>query len=205
MNEHMHAGIGTNLTGKCCVYQAVATFLGVNSRYPFSEVRMRISEFGWLILVFPGFLAVAPAHAQKQLAQSPRILLAKTAYFDNQTGSDAVGKNALAQLKKWGKFQLVSARKQADLIFLLSADPYKGGNIVFASGQTGSTENGHVTEDPVPNYNRQSPTRYAYLTVIDLKTGDNLWSDKHLWGGLLTGFNRVGERLVKELENQTKK
>jgi hypothetical protein len=166
---------------------------------------MRMSEFGWPILVFTGFLLVAPAVAQKQLAQSPRILSAKTFYFDNQTGSDAVGKNALGQLKKWGKFQLVSDRKQADLIFLLSADPYRGGNIVFASGQTGSTENGHVTEDPVPNYNKQSPTRYAYLTVIDPKTRDNLWSDKHLWGGLLTGFNSVGERLVKELENQTKK
>jgi hypothetical protein len=166
---------------------------------------MRISEFGSFILVFTSLLLVAPVVAQKQLAQSPRILLAKTVYFNNQTGSDAVGKNAVAQLKKWGRFQLVNDRKQADLIFLLSADPYKGGNIIFASGQTGSAENGHVTEDAVPNYNKQFPTRYAYLTVIDPKTGDNLWSDKHLWGGLLTGFNSVGERLVKELENQTKK
>jgi hypothetical protein len=50
---------------------------------------MRISEFGWPILVFTGFLLIAPAVAQKQLAQSPRILSAKTVYFDNQTGSDA--------------------------------------------------------------------------------------------------------------------
>jgi hypothetical protein len=64
---------------------------------------------------------------------------------------------------------------------------------------------GRYTEDRVPDYNRQSPTRYAYLTVIDSKTGDNLWSDKHRWGGLLTGFNSVGKRLVKELEDQTKK
>jgi hypothetical protein len=166
---------------------------------------MRVSEHFFVIFVLTSLLVATPALAQKQLAQSPRILSAKSVYFQNQTGSDAVGKNALAQLKKWGKFQLVSDRKQADLIFLLSADPYKGGNIVFASGQTGSTENGHVTEDPVPNYNKQSPTRYAYLTVIDPKTGDNLWSDKHLWGGLLTGFNSVGERLVKELENETRK
>ena len=166
---------------------------------------MRISESVPLMLILTGFLALAPARGQKQIAQSPRILSANTVYFVNQSGSYAVGKNALAQLKKWGKFQLASDRKQADLILLLSADPYKGGNIVFASGQTGSTENGHVTEDPVPNYNKQSPTRYAYLTVIDPKTGDNLWSDKHRWGGLLTGFDSVGERLVKELESQTKK
>jgi len=108
-------------------------------------------------------------------------------------------------LKKWGKFQVVTDRKQADLVFLLSADPYKGGHVVFAGGQTGTVENGHVTEDPVPTYNKQSPTRYAYLTVIDPKTGDNLWSGKHVWGGLLTGFDSVGQRLVKELESQTKK
>jgi len=166
---------------------------------------MRVSEHLLVIFVFASLLGTNPAVAQQQLAQSPRILSAKSVYFNNQTGSDAVGKNALAQLRKWGKFQLVADAKQADLIFLLSADPYKGGNIIFASGQTGSINDGHITEDPVPNYNKQSPTRYAYLTVIDHKTGDNLWSDKHLWGGLLTGFNSVGERLIKELENQTKK
>ena len=165
---------------------------------------MRISEV-LATFALTSLLLVAPARGQKQLAQSPRILSAKTVYFDNKTGSDAVGKNTLAQLKKWGKFQIVAQREQADLIFLLSGDPYKGGSVTFASGQTGSVENGHVTEDAVPNYNKQSPTRYAYLTVIDPKTGDNLWSDKQLWGGLLTGFNSVGGRLIKELESQTKK
>jgi hypothetical protein len=164
---------------------------------------MRISEYPFVAGVLMGLLVATPAAAQKQLAQSPRILSAKSVYFNNQTGSDAVGKNAVAQLRKWGKFQLVADPKKADLIFLLSADPYKGGNIIFASGQTGSANDGHITEDPVPNYNKQSPTRYAYLTVIDPKTRDSLWSDKHLWGGLLTGFNSVGERLVKELEHQT--
>jgi len=82
------------------------------------------------------------------LAQSPRILSAKSVYFNNKTASDAVGKNALAQLRKWGKFQLVADPKQADLIFILSADPYNGGNIIFASGQTGTVDDGHITEDP---------------------------------------------------------
>ena len=103
----------------------------------------------------------------------------KSVYFNNKTGSDAVGKNALAQLRKGGKFQLVADPKQADLIFILSADPYNGGNLIFASGQTGTIDDGHITEDPIPNYNKQSPTRYAYLTVIDPKTGGNLWSDQH--------------------------
>ena len=152
------------------------------------------------------FLLFSPlAFAQKQMAQSPRVLNAKTVYFLNKTGSDSVGSETLAALKKWGKYQVVSDRSQADLIFLLSASPYHGGDVLFADGQTGSiNDEGHIRKDPVPNYTKASPTRYAYLAVVDSKTGDNLWSDEHVWGGLLTGVNSVGARLVRKLESQIK-
>ena len=167
---------------------------------------MRISVYFFLVLMLTSLISASPSLAQKQLAQSPRILSAKSVYFDNQTGSDAVGKSALTQLKKWGKYQIVPDRKQADLIFFLSSDPYKGGYIIMSEGQTGSIDSrGQIEEDPVPDYNKQSPTRYAYLSVIDAKTGDNLWSEKHLWGGLVTGFNSVGNRLIKDLEKQARK
>ena len=89
---------------------------------------MRISEH-FAILVLTSFPSANPALAEKQLARSPRILSAKSVYFYNKTASDAVGKNALAQLRRWGKFQLVADPKQADLILILSADPSNGGNI----------------------------------------------------------------------------
>jgi len=150
--------------------------------------------------------AAIPVQAQNQPAKSPKILSAKTVYFDDQTGVDAVGKAALGQLKKWGRFQIVQDKKQADLIFLLSADPYKGGYIILASGQTGTVgADGHIEEDRLPDYNRQGPVRDAYLSVIDPKTGQKLWSDSHVWGGLLTGANSAGERLVKKLEKQVGK
>jgi hypothetical protein len=167
-------------------------------------MRFRV-HFG-LVFVVSSFVAVITLAAQRQLAQSPRILSAKTVYFDNHSGSDKVGKNALAQLRKWGKFTVVPNQKQADLIFLLSADPYRGGNLIMSGGQTGSIDSlGHIQEDGIPNYNKQSPTRDAYLTVIDAKTGEALWSHSHVWGGALTGFNSVGARLIKQLENQTRK
>ncbi len=156
-------------------------------------------------LLLASFLAPAVSLAQKQLAKSPRILAAKSVYFRNLTGSDPVGKDALDQLKKWGKFQLASGPKDADLIFILSADPYKGGNIILANGQTGTVgADGQVDQDPYPTFDKSSPIRYAYLTVIDRRTGDTLWSDQHVWGGLLTGFNSAGQRLIKELESQTR-
>jgi hypothetical protein len=163
-----------------------------------------VRNYPCLILFMLANLVVPiSSHAQKQLARSPKILSAKTVYFDNQTGVEAVGTAAVAQLRKWGRFQVVPDKKSADLILLLSADPYHGGYIIFASGQTGTMDkDGHIEQDRVPNYNRLAPVRDAYLTVIDPRNGKNLWSDSHVWGGLLTGKNSAGARLVQTLRKQ---
>src|SRR6202140_5533129 len=154
-----------------------------------------------VIFIFTNLILPISLDAQKQLAKLPKILSAKTVYFDNHTGADAVGAAAVAQLKKWGRFQVVYNKHKADLILLLSADPYHGGYIIFASGQTGSIDaDGHVQEDIVPNYNRLAPVRDAYQTAIDPATGKSLWTDSHVWRGLLTGKNSVGVRLVQKLQ-----
>ena len=76
----------------------------------------------------------------------------------------------------------------------------------MSGGQTGSIDSrGHIEEDPVPKYGMQTQTRYAYLTVVDPINGDKLWSADHVWGGLLTGFDSVGSRLIKKFEKQTKR
>jgi hypothetical protein len=148
-------------------------------------------------------VAAIPGYAQKELAKSPKLAGAKTIYFEDRAGVDAVGAETVAQLKKWGRFQIVKDKKQADLIFLLSADPYKGGYVLLASGETGTIgDNGHIDKDAVPNYNVQAPVRDAYLSVIDPKTGQMLWSDSHVWGGALTGKNSAGARLVKKLAKE---
>lgn len=68
-------------------------------------------------------VAIFSAYAQKQMAQSPKITSAKTVYFEDRTVGDRVGEAALLELKKWGRFQVLSDQKKAHLIFLLSADP----------------------------------------------------------------------------------
>ncbi len=162
---------------------------------------MRI--LGPLSLVF--LLLCFPAVAQKERARSPRILNAKTVYFFNRTGSLEVGTEALIALKKWNKYQIVTDRNQADLIFLLDCDPYLGADILYSGGQTGTVhDDGRITQDRVPNYTKMRPTRYAYLYVIDTTNGHSLWSAHRPWGGLLTGFNSAGARLIRKLEKQTK-
>ena len=150
-------------------------------------------------------LLCTSAFAQRDRAHDPHILNAKTVYFFNRTGSDAVGAEALAALKAWNRFKIVTDRNKADLILLLDCDPYRGGDIIFSGGQTGTVhDDGHITQDPYPNYSKSSPTRYAYLYVIDTTNGKSLWSAHRPWGGLLTGYNSAGARLVRKLQKQTK-
>lgn len=159
-----------------------------------------------LLIAFTVSLASTPAQPRKHADLSTRILSAKTIYFDDRSGAPASGKKALEQLKKWGRYQIVQDRKQADLVFLFSADPYKGGYIIISGGQTATVQDdGRIEVDPIPTYNKLSPVRDAYLTVIDPRTGESLWSDSHVWGGLLTGFDTAGERLVNKLKKQVEK
>jgi len=160
---------------------------------------VRVAILGIVIL---GTLPSA-AQNQKQSKLAPKILSAKSIYFDDQSGSPAVAREALFQLLKWGRFKIVDNRKDAELIFLFSSQPYQGGYLIISGGQTGTLDkNGEIQEDPVPTFNKQAPVRYAYLTVIDPATGDSLWSADHQWGGVLTGFNSAGARLVNKLRKQ---
>src|SRR5271155_4174746 len=156
-----------------------------------------------LLATLAAFALPASAQSGKHSQLSPKILSAKSVYFDDRTGAPAAAKKAAEQLKKWGRYQIVSDRKQADLILLFSADPYKGGYIIVSGGQTATIgKNGEIEEDSIPTFNKLAPVRDAYLTVIDPCTGESLWSDSRVWGGLLTGFDSVGERLVSKLKKQ---
>src|SRR5437762_6180506 len=105
------------------------------------EARMRFISYLLLLAGLASLIAPIAAQPQKRLARSPRIQSAKSVYFEDKTGVDAVGNKALAQLKRWGRFQIVKDRKQADVIFIISAEPYNGGYIIASGWHTGTEEN----------------------------------------------------------------
>jgi|SRR5208282_3056983 len=174
------------------------------------SVYLQISEMPFRRMAFRGacilgiMVAASSGLAQNEIENPKAIASAKTIYFEDQSGVDAVGKKALTELSKWGRFQIVPDRKNADLIVELETDPHQGGNLVMSGGQTGTIDShGHVEEDPIPNRNKLAPVKYAFLTVMDAHTGKTLWSASQRWGGLLTGFDNVGEHLIKEFEIET--
>ena len=123
-----------------------------------------------------------PPRVPRRTIISPRILIAKSIYLDNETGYSAVGRDALRELTDWGRFQIVG-QKQAQLLMILSTQEFNGDDFPDAG------EFDDTIKLPRKPQN-------AFLTVIDKTTGDRLWIDSRPWGGLLTGANSAGRRLV---------
>jgi hypothetical protein len=66
-------------------------------------------------------------------------------------GIAKLGDRAYELLQKWGRFQVVQDRKQADLIFLLSAREYNGGYITSGGALRAElNENGTINTSSNP-------------------------------------------------------
>ena len=154
----------------------------------------RASLAALLLILAAGF--PAPAKAQKRRTLPARLLTAKLVYFENQTGFAAVGNESLRELEKWGRFRVVGSRDQAELLFVLSSR-------IESDALANPNEDRRFGPDLSFHF-RYRPAN-AYLTVDDAVTGERLWSGRHVWGGLLTGFNSAGRRLIHKLRKQVER
>jgi hypothetical protein len=148
-------------------------------------------------------IAITPtclAKDKNHLPLPPQVIAAKTIYIDNQSGIAKLGDRAYEQLNKWGRFQVVEDRRQADLILLLSARQYSGGYVTTGGGTTGTVdENGNINTTNNPSYTTPVTVNYTYVNLIDPKNGDSLWSDSKRWGNLYTAFHSATKGLIDEL------
>ncbi len=148
----------------------------------------------------------APSEKDRAAAALQQIRSARTIYFDDQTHvKSAVGGKAHTELRKWGRYKVADDRTKADLILLFSLHKYTGGYDVYPGGPTGAKNmHGQSQEELAHDYVQSEPAQAGFLTAIDPKTGEALWSYSERWGGLLTGFDSVGVRLIKRFEKETK-
>jgi hypothetical protein len=109
-------------------------------------------------------------------------------------GAAKAKKAALEQMLDWSRFRLVSDPKQADLVFLFSANPYLGD---------------YATRDGPDK--RPVAVDITYLNVIDPRTGANLWGDYRQEGSwfvssatrdLIVGFREQLEMDENPVEEQ---
>lgn len=113
-----------------------------------------------------------------------QVITAKTVYIDNQSEDAGVGDKARDELRKWGRFQIVSDRAEADLIFVFSTSEY--------SSYATST----------PPYSTEVEANYTYLTIIDGKSGQHLWNASQKWGNLYGGYHSATRGLVNDLKKR---
>jgi hypothetical protein len=157
----------------------------------------------FLLLAFALAAFSSSAKEKQHLPLPATVLAAKKVFIDNQTGMAKLGDRAYEELTKWGRFQIVVDRKDADLIFLLTAQEHDGGYITTGGGQTGTVDSsGNINTTSSPTYTTHVTVGYTYLTVFDGKSGDNLWSDSKKWGNLYTGFHSATKGLIEELRKR---
>lgn len=164
-----------------------------------------------VVAVCAAVCRIGLAKEKGHLPLPPEILSAKTIYIDNQSGIAKLGDRTYQQVTKWGRWQVVTDRRKADLILLLSAHEYNGGYVTTGGETTGRVDdNGNINMTTQPTYSRPMDVGYTYITVVDPKTGDSLWSDSKRWGNLYNGFHSASKGLIDELmkrikEEETKK
>lgn len=156
-----------------------------------------------VLLIGAIFAPKFSAKDKDHLPLPPQIAAAKTVYIDNQSGEAKIGDRAYQEIKKWGRLQVVMDRKQADLIFLLTAREHTGGYVTTGGNQSGTVDSsGNVNTTSSPSYTTQVTVGYTFLSVIDPKTGDNLWSASKRWGNLYTGFHSATKGLIEDLRKR---
>ena len=134
-----------------------------------------------------------PPRGPKHPPISAKIMNAKYVYLDNETGNAAVGRDTLRELQAWGRFQVVG-QADAQLLIVLSTEEFIDDELPSNGGDF----------DPQTLHLPRKPQN-AFLTVIDKSSGDRVWIDSRPWGGLLTGENSAGRRLIARLRKQVER
>ncbi len=170
-----------------------------------------------LILACAAMVYGVPAFAKKSKQRAPlphSVFQAKRVYIENRSGRAQIGDRVYDELLKWGRFQVVTDPKNADLILLLSAREYvshyesngtikaEGTTYDYGSGMSSTTVTGETQSTTTP-----VTTGRTYMTVIDPRNGAPLWSDSMQWGRPVafvpwSAWRSAARGLVKEFRDQ---
>jgi hypothetical protein len=154
-------------------------------------VRKLIQLLG-ILFCTAAFVPLALAKKTERPVLPAKITQANSVYVDCvcPRGLAVARDTALQQLESWGRFQISQQRRQADLVFLFSGNPYLGD---------------YITRDGPDK--RPVAVDFTIMTVIDPNTGQTLWTDSRRWGSLrVRGATKdLIEELRQQMENQVKR
>ena len=145
------------------------------------------------------------AWADKHAPLPDAVLQAKTIYLENQSGYAYIADRAYDELMKWGRYKIVTSKKEADLILLFGSSEYQGpstttGTVVMND----SYGNNKPTTGTVVSNTTSSQEGVTHITVLDAKSGESLWRDSRQWGAYRSATRGLVKDLRKRVEEQEK-
>jgi hypothetical protein len=154
-----------------------------------------VSRLIQLLVILFCTAAFVPSAPGKELGRPPlpaKIMQASSVYVDCvcPRALGVARETALQQLQSWGRFQISPNRRETDLVFLFSGNPYLGD---------------YITRDGPDK--RNVAIEFTIMTVIDPNTGKSLWTDSRRWGSWrVSGATKdLIDDLRQQMEDQTKK
>ncbi len=152
-----------------------------------------------LLLVLLAFQSGAFAGSDKYAPLPERITGARTVFLLNETGISRFGDDLYQELRKWNRWQVVGDREKAELMLVLSQRDTVQGVITTASvSANGQSASGTAIAAPIKS-------SAWYLHVVDMKTGETLWTTRHTLGGRLwQSWGSVARSLLSDIQKRMK-
>jgi hypothetical protein len=145
------------------------------------------------------FLSLLSAHAQssKYAPLPDRVASAKTIFYVNDTGSTRFGDDMYQEIRKWNRWQVVTDRSKADLIFVLSQRETVEGIVTTGTAtNAGNSASGTAVSAPAKSSS-------WYILFVDPKTGELIWSTRHTLGGRLwQSWGSVARSLLADVQKR---
>jgi hypothetical protein len=142
-----------------------------------------------LMLCLFALAPMLPARTRRDVPAAPLpavVVNAQKIFLSNGGGSDLAYDAFYAEMKKWGKYQIVGSPEEADLIVELAYRVENMGTHVWSATNT------YTNTTQV--YSRQLVDPKLILTIYDAKSKNSLWS---------TVDHRRLARLEKNREKET--
>ena len=113
----------------------------------------------------------------KRMPLPPAVFQGKRIYIDNQTPDcPECSDHAYDELSKWGRFQIVTDPKDADLIFVLKSTSSERPVSAVSNTTSTSADSSHTTSTVVSHEDYT-----VYLAVLDSHTNQQLYSNSAYW------------------------
>jgi hypothetical protein len=115
------------------------------------------------------------------------------------TGSSRFGDNLYQELEKWNRWEVVTDKKNADLILVLSQRDHVEGTIATANATTGGRGTYATgTSPPIKS-------SVSHIFLIDPTSGETVWVSSHTIGARLwQSWGSVARSLLSDIEKRMK-